>query len=95
MKTVKKYPLMSLAVQEIELPINAKILAVKPQADKVNLWALVDKEQTIHKKHVIEAYATGDEMPMHKRNYIDSIHLSDGSIVIHFFEAFGVSLLNG
>lgn len=85
MKTVYKYPLVIDDYQKVTLPINAKLLCIKKQNEKLCLWVLIDKEETCTEQITIRCAGTGHPI---KENveYIDSIMMMGGSLVFHFFK---------
>lgn len=91
MKLIYKYQLAMQEVQEVELPMNSKILSVQFQGEYLYLWALVNKNPglSVH-KHVIEIYGTGQEINYDfgvRRSHLATVQ-SQG-FVWHVFEHLG------
>lgn len=89
MKTVYKYKLDYMnAVDVIEMPIGAEILHIEEQRGDVCLWATVDKEEQRVKKREFLFYGTGSPIDDSRLNheYIGTVLLMGGSLVLHFFE---------
>ena len=42
MKTIYKYPMRGVGINELNLPVGAKILTAQMQGDALMVWALVD-----------------------------------------------------
>lgn len=85
MKTVYKYPLAIDDYQKLTLPINAKLLCIKEQNEKLCLWALINKEETCTEQITIRCVGTG--FPIKESvEYIDSIMMLGGNLVFHFFK---------
>ncbi len=94
MKVVYKYPLRFDGIQYLQIPKNHKILHCDAQKQVLNvvkeeivcLWALVDEQDTEFEEIEIHVYGTGHRIPENKNlQYVDSVVLSDGSLVIHVF----------
>lgn len=88
MKTVYKYRLNTDAYQYIVLPVGAKLLCVKMQAETPFLWALIDKEQTHNEMVAIRCAGTGHDIK-DDVEYIDTIMVAGGLLVFHFFKVIG------
>lgn len=90
-KVVYEYRLSMKGFQEIELPVNSKILSVQFQKDGLYLWALVNKEPGKYtQRHIIEMYGTGDDINCEmgvRRNYLATLQSEDN--VLHVFEYIG------
>lgn len=86
MKAVHKYPLEPKPLNEIEMPQGAEILKVDNQMGFPQVWALVNpKAPTEIRK--IRCLATGEEYDETKKlSFLDTIQLSGGRLVFHFFE---------
>jgi hypothetical protein len=90
-KVIYKYLLAMQENQEVELPVNSKILSVQFQDENLYLWALVNKKSgTSVQKHVIEIYGTGQDINYElgiRRNHLATVQ-SQG-FVWHVFEYLG------
>jgi hypothetical protein len=78
-----KYELSITAMQEIEVPLGAKVLSAKMQDQRLCLWAMVDpNEQRI--RMPIEIIGTGHKTSnCCSREFIDTV--IDGPFVWHIF----------
>lgn len=88
MKTVWKFKLEVLTVQNVDMPAGAKILCVNPQDGEVALWAEVDTNAKKTPRR-IEIYGTGHEMHEDigvERVYIGTFFLRGGLLVFHVYE---------
>lgn len=82
MKTIYKYTLDLKDKQQIELPLDADILSVQVQAEKICLWAKVSS--TLPKeKRTIYIYVTGTEIEKDNSSYVGTVQ--DGIYVWHIF----------
>lgn len=88
MKTVYKFPLETTDLQSVEMPIGAEILTIQTQNERACIWALVDVEQPLEKRH-FEMFGTGHPVPANaERKYIGTFQMSGGRLVFHCFELF-------
>jgi hypothetical protein len=80
-----KYPLKIIDEQVLELPIGAKILALKSQGELPFLWATVEPEAKTEKRTFM-TYGTGHPLPadMSMHCYIDTYIVPN--LVFHVFE---------
>lgn len=88
MKTIYKYPLEITDRQEIEMPREARILAVQVQNNVPCLWAVVDTELPL-KERIFDTFGTGnpvDNYINYTHNYIGTYQVRGGSLVFHVFE---------
>jgi len=77
-----KYELSITAMQEIEVPLGARVLSAKMQDQRLCLWAMVDpNEQRI--RMPIEIIGTGHKASNCYREFIDTV--IDGDRVWHIF----------
>ena len=86
MKKIYKYQFSVENNFEIEIPVNAEILAIQTQNNIPCIWALVD-DYGVYEKRSFAIYGTGhkvDEKFMH--NYIGTFQLLEGKFVGHLFE---------
>ena len=90
MKSIFKYPLEPDGINELSLPIGAKMLKVDIQYDIPRLWALVDSDLDVPKEQrLIRIIGTGhmiDDLEVHDLKYIDTFQLMGGRWVFHAFE---------
>lgn len=82
MKIIYKYILEFDKKQQIELPLDAEILSVQMQNEKICLWAKVSS--TLPKaKRTIYIYGTGTEIEKDNLSYVGTVQ--DGIYVLHIF----------
>ncbi len=89
MKAIWKYPLKSMEIQMIEMPLGAKILTVQVQHKKVCLWCLVNpNDNAMITKREIHIVGTGHDLDWSglQTDYIGSYQLQEGRFVGHVFE---------
>lgn len=86
MKAVYKYPLGRLLVNytSVELPLNAKILKVAEQEDKICLWCEVDLETAALERRRFTILGTGDQFNDISLKYLDTVFV--GQFVWHVYE---------
>lgn len=85
MKTIYKYTLQVMDIQNLELPIHSKILTVQVQNKEPVLWAIVCNPVTATEIRIIEIVGTGSPMFDAKRKYISTIQLNNGLAIFHVF----------
>lgn len=87
MKRVYKYEL-SGTDNIISLPLNSKILSVGVQHDIVNLWVLVDPNETTVELRKFKVYGTGHDImdDINDLQFIDTVHLFNSTLIFHIFE---------
>jgi hypothetical protein len=86
MRTIYKYELKIVDLQEIELPVGANIISAQVQNGKVYVWAIVNTELTPEFRTII-IYGTGNPMYGYSpttHNFIGTVQ--DGQYVWHIFE---------
>ena len=84
METIWKYKLETIAYQEIEMPVEAKILTVQIQNETPYIWVLCDPN--IRKQpRLIRIIGTGHEREYIEGTYIGTYQLNDGALVFHVF----------
>lgn len=89
-KVIWKFPLLTVGMQNVKMPIDSEILCVQNQNDTPCLWALVYPEKEIEER-CIEMFGTGHNIYCDMgvdRKYLSTIQLNDGELVFHFFERF-------
>lgn len=88
MKTIWKFPIEG-NVANIQMPLGAKLLAIKSQHNKLQVWAYVDTEEKNKEVRKIIVFKTGtqdypeDDQCFH---YIDTILIDNDATVCHVFE---------
>lgn len=87
-RTIFKYILGLIDIQNVELPVGAEILSVQTQNDLPCLWALVNpewKKETVR----IEIFGTGNPIPNidnGSRKFISTFQMYNGRLVYHVFK---------
>jgi len=88
MLTIFKYPVPIEDHFILELPKNAKILAVQIQRGAPQLWAMVDSETEKEARH-FRLSETGHPLGedyLRIINYIGTFQMENGALVFHLFE---------
>ena len=86
MKAVYKYPLTMVDKQEVSIPTGAKILSIQVQHNQICIWALVNTDNEFEKRTFIlcgTGYSISTELQL---NFIGTVLLYEGELVIHCFE---------
>ena len=80
-----KYPIASVDdVVEVEMPFEAYILDVQMQHGRPVIWAMVDPDSGLVKRH-FQVVGTGNHVNFRVRPlYVGTVQ--DGSFVWHFFD---------
>ena len=84
-------PDLSRNITTIEIPIQHVILSVGQQDNEIMLWIMVDPESPLMQKRFF-IIGTGHEMSAGQSKlifdkFIGTVHLYDGKLVLHIFEA--------
>ena len=86
MSVIYKYELEPKQVQDLMMPVGAKILHVANQFEKICLWALVDRLAE-HKPRRFVIFLTGEQdFEAEKSNYLGTVLMQNGVLVLHVFE---------
>ena len=87
MKTIWKYSLQPTrtGTHVIKMREGARILSVQMQSNRVCLWAAVDPGEPDEERKFYIAF-TGGGLPDKPLQFLDTVQLHDGGIVIHVFE---------
>lgn len=88
MKTIHKYQIVvpSFGTDfEVLMPIGAEILTVQIQRAEPAMWALVETDRQIERRHFRIAI-TGQEFGPGKYRYINTFQTNDNRYVFHLFE---------
>lgn len=88
MRTIWKYPLEQITLQDIEMPVNAKILCVQTQGGTPMLWVEVDIEAPTVSRQ-IAIFSTGynfDMCVIGRKKYIGTFQQGNGEFVFHVYE---------
>ena len=86
MKTIYKYPLEIADRQTLMLPAGHEILAVATQHGQPCLWVLVDTDEELM-PFGIAMYGTGMPCSQTRKDYIGTVQLLNGAMVLHLFAA--------
>ena len=88
MKTVYKYQIQPIEIQEINLPIQSKILSVGTQDGELYLWAEINLENhTIEEPRKIRVSGTGWTLEDGEcRKFIGTAHMPEQKLVWHVYE---------
>lgn len=82
---IYKYKIYKHGVNEIEMPIGAKVLSVHEQFGGLVLWALINDKQHTISRFFINVF-TGEEFESKAElTYIDTTQMKSG-LVVHTFE---------
>lgn len=84
MKTIWKYPLKMIDVQEIEMPEGARILCVQVQHGIPCLWAQVESDHKNEKRKIAIA-GSGYPAPEPRDDYVGTFQIHDGNLIFHVF----------
>jgi hypothetical protein len=77
---------LEFAETDIDMPIGAKILCVKPQDGFVCVWAWVPNISAKTEKRIFLIYHTGYMCSKIEGEYIGTVQLCSDRIVLHVFE---------
>lgn len=85
MKTVWKFRVTADDYFTLDLPKGAKPLSVQEQGGEVQMWCLVNDNETIYERRTFRLAGTGHPI---KDNvvFIGTFQLDGGSLVFHLFE---------
>lgn len=84
-RKIFKFPLDFKSSQNIQIPIQHTILAVKNQNDCAVIYANVNTDAPLIEKEIL-MFATGESLPdLWMKKYIDSVVFKNGALVYHFF----------
>ena len=87
MKVIYKYHIAVADKQEIDLPDDYEILCVQVQKGNVCLWVKHASEKYAPRCNCkILMYGTGHLMSHGEGEYIGTVQLDDGNLVLHVFE---------
>lgn len=84
MKTIFKFELSVTTWQWVKLPRTAAPLTVQLQHGKPMLWALCESDE-VTSERVIYLIGTGNTMPNTNVEYIGTVQLHEGTLVLHAF----------
>ena len=85
MTTIYKFPLKLEALQQVDMPAESKILCVQMQYGVPCIWAVVEWGAINQWSRTIRMIGTGNEAPGETDDYIGTVQLDDGALVLHVF----------
>lgn len=85
MRTIYKFPLQVAALQQVDMPAESKILCVQIQRGVPCLWAVVERGAIHQWSRTIRMIGTGREAPGETDEYLGTIQIDDGALVLHAF----------
>lgn len=94
MRTIFKYSLPYTSDRPvIDMPIDSKVLAVQVQRGEVYVWAMVDPDADVFEKVQFTVVGTGQAC-VNCGQYLGTIHLAEGTLVLHVFQGIGRGALS-
>lgn len=85
MTTIYKFPLKLRVLQQVDMPAESKILCVQIQRGAPCIWAVVERGAKNQQSRTIRMIGTGNESPGETDDYIGTVQLDDGALVLHVF----------
>lgn len=85
MKAIWKYPLQTVGVQSIDMPVGADLLTVQLQHGLPCVWVLVDPAAPACPVK-LTTYGTGAPIDDAPGEYLGTYQLAGGSLVFHVFK---------
>ena len=86
MITIWKKEIQTTDVQLVEMPLDAELLTVQEQNERVILWFKVDTEKPKANREIV-IYGTGNPMPDNVNAvYLATYQVLDGRGVFHVFD---------
>ena len=85
MKSTWKYILKVKTTQEIEIPLDAKVLHAGEQHGEICIWCEVNPDHFTETR-TFQVYGTGHSMPPANRKFINTVLMSGGYYVYHVYE---------
>lgn len=86
-KTIYKYEIPLTDYIEIRLPVDAEILTFVMNNKIPYVYALVDKNQSLHEIRKFRLYGTGHDFDLKSYKYIGTVMKESGiTFVFHLFE---------
>lgn len=86
-KTIYKQVLEATDRQKITIPKGAKFLCAREQMEAPCVWFECDPQAMLETR-VIRIFGTGHDMHPDTGDYIGTIFLSGGQLVLHVYEGF-------
>jgi len=85
---IYKYEIERKDTQVINMTAGAKILSFQVQNGLPVIWALTEEDGPTVKRR-FNLYGTGHTLSDIKQEYIGTVQMFDGDLVLHLFEVFG------
>lgn len=87
MEAIWKTQIQLISVQEIELPVNAKVLCVQMQNNVPCIWFINRDVGSSNKTpRIFKMYGTGHQHNEITGSYIGTFQIVDSALVFHLFE---------
>ncbi len=88
MQKILKYKLHIIGNMSISMPKNAWILTVQVQKGLLQIWAMVDTNETQEENREFSVVTTGEQFNTYNQdyNYIGTFQTENGNFVGHLFE---------
>ena len=84
-KAIWKFPINSIGVNKIMMPMDAVILTLQTQGNMPCMWALCDPSKT-EVERTFEPFSTGETFNPSNMSYIGTFQIHNGALVFHLFE---------
>lgn len=84
MRTIWKYQLRLIDVQEVDMPLNAEVLHLDMQGPYPCIWVYLDPDLNGTERRTFVTHGTGHKIP---DNHVYIGTYQDGPFVWHVFEA--------
>lgn len=81
---IYKQVLLLNVEQIISLPVDAKVLDVQVQHEQIAMWYAFDDSGMVRSREVIMV-GTGHEIPSGIVEFIGTVQLNGGNLVLHIF----------
>lgn len=86
MRTIHKFTLEEVDRQEIQMPVDAKVLCLQVQDGIPRIWARVNTDIDVKEFRTFLTFGTGHPMPIKDMDYIGTYQVASGRLVFHVFE---------
>lgn len=85
-KKVFKYELPFLDYATINLPVGAQVLSAGNQKETLNIWVLVDIDETEVEIRQFRIAGTGHPLVEEYPIFINTVSFAQGNLIFHIFE---------
>jgi hypothetical protein len=87
MNIIYKYDLQEAKKQSVFLPKNSKLLSIREQNNKLQMWFMIDTKESEEEENVFYIFGTGFPAldDMENLQFIDTVLMSSG-LVWHIFK---------